>query len=189
MEALILDGLGNKNEMISKIKPVVQEQLRARGYRDEWIDLTATDIKYCLGCSYCSSRQPGICVINDDLQAIFPQMANCDFLIFLCGISFGGYNSQLKKVVDRYSVLGLPTYTIHHGELHHPLRYSKPNLFMSIGVDKAKSIQQSETFELVSERTAISCFIEKAATVVLDNSLDEDEIYEKLQQGFIKVGD
>lgn len=86
-------------------------------------------------------------------------------------------------------MLGLPTYTIHQGELHHPLRYSMPDLFIAIGVLKEKNKQQSKTFELVSERTAISCFTSKAATVVLDESLDDNGITKKLKAGFKQVGD
>ena len=189
MDALILNSLGNEDKIYPKIKTFIQKELPVLDYQYNWIDVIEKDIKYCLGCSYCSNKQPGICVIADDLQEIFPKIANCDLLIFLCAISFGGYNSELKRVVDRYSVLGLPTYTIHQGELHHPLRYSKPNLFMAIGVLKERNKQQSQTFELVSERTAISCFTSKAATVVLNDSLDDYGISKKLEAGFKKVGD
>ncbi len=189
MDALILNSLDTEDKIYPKIKNFIQEELPILGYQYNWIDVTDKDIKYCRGCSYCSNKQPGICVLADDLPEIFPKMANCDLLIFLCAISFGGYNSELKKVVDHYSVLGLPTYTIHQGELHHPLRYSKPDLFIAIGVLKEKNKQQSETFELVSERTAISCFTSKAATVVLDESLDDNGIIKKLKAGFKQVGD
>lgn len=186
MKALILNGLDIESEVYPKIKVVVNEKLKKLGYQRDWIDLSEKRIEYCTGCSYCS-KKPGICATNDDMQEIFPKMANSEFLVLLCSVSFGGYNSELKKVVDRYSVLGLPTYTIYKGELHHPVRYSMPNLFMAIGVLNENNIQQRETFELVSERTAISCFASKAATIILNLDQDKWTIKEKLNQGFVEM--
>ena len=134
MRAVILSGLDKGNNIYSNLKNVVIDKLRSLGYESSWIDLFDKEIDYCNGCGYCTEKEAGVCAKKDDMQGIFPKMANYEFLIYISSITFGGYNSQLKKAVDRYSALGLPTYTIRNGELHHPMRYSKPDQFMSIGI-------------------------------------------------------
>lgn len=188
MKALILSGLDSQSTVYVDVKDTLQKELKNLDFQSEWIDLTEKNIKYCTGCGYCSNNKPGICVLNDDMQEIFPEMANSEFLIFLCSISFGGYNSQLKKAVDRYSALGLPTYTVHKGELHHPGRYPNPDLFMSIGVLNEENKQYRETFELVSNRSAISFFASKSTTVIFNQFEDTNIIHENIKKGFDKMG-
>jgi len=144
-------------------------------------------IKHCSGCGYCSTEKPGLCVIKDDMQEIFPLMVNFPFHIYLSPLSFGGYNSELKKVVDRYSALGLPTYTIRNGELHHPPRYDNPEKFMAIGILDKENKEQKETFKLLSKRSAISCFASKASTVVFEQNEDRTIIKDKIIKGFSEM--
>ncbi len=118
---------------------------------------------------------------------IFPKMANSEIHIFISPISFGGYNSEMKKALDRYSTLGLVTYTVHKGELHHQPRYPNPTLFMSIGIMDKVSEKQEETFKLVSQRMAIASFVEKSSTVIL-NTLESNKVSDKLKKGFKELG-
>ncbi len=187
MKAVILNGLDIKNELYNDVKIVIEEELKKRGYKSNWVNLANKEIEHCTGCGYCSNKKPGLCIKNDDMQDIFPLMANSKFHIFLCPISFGGYNSELKKAVDRYGALGLPTYTVKHGELHHPMRYPNPVCFISIGVLSEEDKRQEETFKLVSERIAISCFALKADTVILNTNQENHTNIENLKRGFISM--
>ncbi len=188
MKALVLSGLESKNDIYAKVKDILEVEIGNQSYEMDWIDLTEKEIEYCNGCSHCSNIKPGLCAKNDDMQEIFPLMANSEFLIFLSPISFGGFNSELKKAVDRYSALGLPTYTIHRGELHHPPRYENPELFMSIGILEKENEKFQETFKLVSSRIAISCFAEREATVLLKKEQNHDSILTELKRGLLEMG-
>jgi len=183
MKALILNGLDIYHEMYKYLKSVIEDELKKKGYDSYWCNLTEKRIDYCTGCGYCSERKPGICVKRDDMQEIFPLMASSEFLIFVSPVSFGGYNSELKKAVDRYGAMALPTYTIHHQELHHPLRYPNPVAFMSIGILREENPDQQKTFELVSERMAICFFVSKTATVVLNEAQPDSIAMNKIREG------
>ncbi|MFW6238823.1 MAG: hypothetical protein ACOC5A_06275 [Halanaerobiales bacterium] len=122
------------------------------------------------------------------MQDIFPRMAGSEFHVFLSSVSFGGYNSALKKAIDRYSALGLPTYTFNRGEFHHPPRYPNPEKFLSVGILKEEDSRQEATFELVSERLAVSSFVSSWGSVILYQDRREEEIRESIKKGFTEMG-
>jgi len=188
VNSLILNGFKNDSIFYNKIKNKLLKILSEKNIKNNWIDLVEKDIEYCNGCGYCNMQNPGICAKNDDMKEIFPLMANSEVLIFISPIKFGCYNSQLKKAIDRYSVMGLPTYSVHKGELHHPARYNNPNYFMSIGILDQPNKDIEDTFKLVSDRNAICFFTEESRTLILNDSIKDSEIKNKITEGIKNLG-
>lgn len=186
MKALILNSLKEDDRLLDVIRNTVLTNLD-QSYKIEWIDLWEKNIEYCNGCGYCGYSKPGICVKNDDMQDIFPRMAKSELQIFISTISFGGYDSVLKKVLDRYCPLGVVTYEVYRGELHHPSRYPNPASLMSIGVQSNEDSKQGATYKLVAERMEVATFVEKAASVVLNRQLNDGQIKAELIHGLEKV--
>lgn len=186
MKALILSSVDDIPGKI--VETFIKGEFSKHNVTTDWINLTEKSIEYCNGCGFCSSKKPGLCAKKDDMIEILPKMANSEILIFFSNISFGGYDSQLKKVVDRYSVLGLQTYSVYKGELHHPSRYPNPTLFMSIGILPEENKKQEQTFELVSERIATCTFSKNSATVVLKRSQEEKQIIHNVKEAFNRIG-
>ena len=183
MNSLILNGLTKESSYYQSLKDNLIKLLAGKNNHIDWIDLIEKDIEYCNGCGYCNMKKPGICAKNDDMKEIFPLMAKAEVLIFISPISFGCYNSQLKKAVDRYSVMGLPTYTVYKGELHHPARYNNPCYFMSIGILDEPNKDMENTFKLVSNRNATCFFADKHETLIFNNFIEENEIKNKITNG------
>ncbi|MFW6264965.1 MAG: hypothetical protein ACOC3B_02550 [Bacillota bacterium] len=169
--------------MSSDIRQMLKKELEKQNYIVDWVDLASKEVLYCNGCNHCWSVKPGVCAKNDDMVDIFPKLANSELQIFITSISFGGFNSDLNKVLDRYVAMGVPTYRVYKGQLHHPVRYPNPELFMTIGILRNKNGRQEKTFELTSERMATCFYAKKAAAVVLK---EETEVHENLQK--VKIG-
>ena len=182
MNCLILNGLQKDSDFYCKIKDNLIKTLIENNIKNNWIDLFEKDIEYCRGCGYCNMENPGICIKNDDMQKIFPLMANSEVLIFVSPIKFGCINSQLKKAIDRYSVMGLPTYSVHKGELHHSTRYNNPSYFMSIGILEQPDEDMEDTFKLVSDRNANCFFADESESLIFNGSIKDNEIKIKLQK-------
>lgn len=123
MQALILNSLEPENDLYNTVKASITEELSKAGYKNKFINLREKNIEYCNGCGYCGEKEVGVCVKKDDMAEIYPEMANSEMYVFISPISFGGFDSEHKKVIDRISPLGVSGYTIHRGELHHPMRY------------------------------------------------------------------
>ncbi len=66
----------------------------------EKIFLRDKKITYCVGRLACQSNG-GICVQNDDMDAILDKMNQADVLVMATPIYFYNMNAQLKALIDR----------------------------------------------------------------------------------------
>jgi len=69
------------------------------GAQTELVSVSDKNIAPCDGCNGC--RKTGICLIKDDMQAIYHQMETSDAIIFGSPVYFGSVSAQGKAVMDR----------------------------------------------------------------------------------------
>ena len=188
MKAVILNSLAVEEELNSIIKPFINQHLSKLGYEVKIFNLSERNIAPCTGCDYCFEQEVGVCCKKDDMQDIYPELANSEFYIFITPISFGGFNSELKKAIDRFMPLILPTYTINKGELHHPLRYNNPKKITTIGFLKEHFKEQKNTFELVTKRLEKAFFLSRAVTVIAKETEDNSLLEKKIKEGLNEMG-
>lgn len=96
MKTLILDGSHANDAPAGKIVNALRHHLPDA----ETIVLREQKIGNCAGDFYCWVRNPGVCNINDDNRTIAAKTAQSDVVIYLTPVTFGGYSSQLKRMVD-----------------------------------------------------------------------------------------
>ena len=82
-------------------------------------------VKPCMGCLGCWFKTPGRCVIDDRCSDIPIRISECDELILISPVLFGGYSESIKAVIDRSIPYILPYFRIVDGEMHHKMRYKK----------------------------------------------------------------
>lgn len=82
---------------------VEQSALAARegGAEIEEIDLRGLTIQPCDGCDGCI-RTGKYCVLQDDMQALYPKILNADALLLASPIYWFTYSAQLKLMIDRW---------------------------------------------------------------------------------------
>jgi multimeric flavodoxin WrbA len=88
----------------------------------------------CAGCFGCWTRTPGECVVEDGARDVLRSYVGSDIVVYVTPVTFGGYSSQLKKLLDRIilSVLD-PRFTVVGGEVHHLLRYRRYPKTLGLG--------------------------------------------------------
>ncbi len=74
----------------------------------EILDLSALEIKPCIGCFSCWSKTPGKCVIKDDMALISEKIIAADVIIESFPLYFFGMPSKLKAMTDRCLPFMLP---------------------------------------------------------------------------------
>lgn len=79
---------------------------------------------HCQGCFKCWVKNPGFCVYRDHIQHIGRDVGKCDELVFISKITYGGFSSSVKRVVDRSISFSLPLFEMRANEVHHPKRYA-----------------------------------------------------------------
>jgi len=88
-----LRGLGGeKAHEVTHFRPIEMEIAHCRGAE-------------CMGCSSGSG-----CVIEDDMQAVYPVFRDADVVVMATPMFWGYMTSQLKTLFDRFEAVVSPTY-------------------------------------------------------------------------------
>lgn len=126
MKALVLDGSREGDSLTPVAVLGMTSALAGRADFVELVKPRELAIAPCAGCFGCWTRTPGECVIKDDARDVVGSYVGSDLVVYVTPVTFGGYSSELKKLLDRIilSVLD-PRFTVVGGEVHHRLRYRR----------------------------------------------------------------
>ena len=110
-------------------------------------DINNLTIHGCTGCWTCWVHDPGKCIFEDDMVAIYKSIVKADFLLFISSVKAGFIQSDIKKVIERMFALLLPHMTILNDELHHIPRYdNQPKIGLVIVGEEKHDNEQEEIF-------------------------------------------
>lgn len=179
MSIVILDAMEGGNNISSSLKEVLADT----GNETISFELKNMNILPCRSCGACGFKSPGRCVLQDDSHEVLKAIARCSIFIMLTPIRFGGYNSTLKKVVDKFMSLALPAYTVKNGHLIHPARYGS-KCIMGIGVYDGSSRDQETCFRRIVENNAFN-LQSSYRTLILRQSYDVEKLKQEIS-GLLK---
>ena len=94
----------------------------------EWVRPNEMQFVACQHCGGCSAT--GICVVKDDMQAVYDLIQRMDAMLLASPIYFGSVTAQVKALIDRAQALWARKYL-----LHQPLSAdgkARPLLFLSV---------------------------------------------------------
>ena len=113
--------------------------LRDRGFETEFFTVRGKDIGFCTHCDHCL-REKG-CIIQDDVQGLYPLLREAEGLIFASPVYNGGVSAQTKAVMDRTRALLASDPNVFRG---------KAGMAIAVGGDRSGgqelAIQQIITF-------------------------------------------
>ncbi len=156
MRALLLNGTIDTNPEIEKIHNIVINLLRQAQFHVNDILLKERNIAPCQGCFDCWVKTPGQCIIDDYGRKITEQLIRNELVVHLSPITFGGYSSELKKVIDRSIPIVLPFFRKFEGEIHHEQRYKERPSLIVIGYQDSQNSKQEETFRELVYRNSLN---------------------------------
>jgi len=182
-QAIILNGGGAAAPYVD-LAARAEAWSRGRGLAATLFDLTAMEIKPCLGCFGCWLKTPGRCIIKGDMDEIVARLAATDMQILITPVSFGGYGFHLKKALDRCIPILLPFFEWINNEMHHPLRYEYgKRRFAVVGVLPEPDIENERIFHQLVRRNAINMHAEPAS-IVLNGREPGNYLADQLDAGF-----
>jgi multimeric flavodoxin WrbA len=168
MNALILNGSLKHQHRLIPIQKILMEELVSAGWDVEPILLHEYEIRSCIGCFRCWDTTPGLCFQKDEAQDILKKIIRTDLLIFLTPLTFGGYSSELKKIIERMLGLLQPGMTIIEGESHHLKRYERYPSLLALGAVETKDDDEVQIFNKLMKRHSLNFYPPKhEAEVVL----------------------
>ena len=152
---LVLNGALAGDETLEPVEEALlallrEERTEIRGYAMRDVPLA-----HCQGCFECWTTTPGLCKTEGDAgREITAALIKSDLLVILTPVTFGGYSSEIKKVMDRIICLVLPFFRRVDGEVHHSRRYPRYPAVAAIGVLGAPDEEQARIFRSLVERNA-----------------------------------
>lgn len=157
MKALVLDGSREGDSLAPVAVLGMTSALAGRADFVELVKPRELAIAPCAGCFGCWTRTPGECVIKDDARDVVGSYVGSDLVVYVTPVTFGGYSSELKKLLDRIilSVLD-PRFTVVGGEVHHRLRYRRYPKTVGFGTLPSPDPEAERLFARLVARNGIN---------------------------------
>jgi multimeric flavodoxin WrbA len=162
MKALILDGSPENDGTGDRLRRVMTAELLQRGWQVEHILLREKKIGPCAGDFYCWVRRPGVCNIDDDNRQLAAAVVNSDLMVWLTPVTFGGYSSVLKGVVDHLIQNISPYFTRLAGETHHRRRYARYPDFLLAGWQETPDERAEAVFRFLGYRNTLNFYARRS---------------------------
>ncbi|WP_129628618.1 NAD(P)H-dependent oxidoreductase [Candidatus Oscillochloris fontis] len=156
MRTLILDGTWPNDPHVAQVHTALRHHLGLRGWNTEHILLREQKISNCAGDFFCWVKTPGICIANDANRMIAAAIVRSDLMIYLTPITFGGYSSALKRMIDHQIQNISPYFTTIGGETHHKKRYKYYPSMLVIGWHDQPDAHSEAIFGHLAHRNAIN---------------------------------
>jgi multimeric flavodoxin WrbA len=158
------------------------EELGSAGWSVEPILLLEVEIRRCIGCFKCWDTTPGECFQKDQTQDIVEKIIRADLLILLTPLTFGGYSSELKKIIERMLCLLLPGMTIIEGESHHLKRYDRYPSLLALGVTETLDDEEVQIFNTLIKRHSLNFYPPKHKAELFLTGDEEEKIRERTKK-------
>jgi multimeric flavodoxin WrbA len=100
-QILILKGSPRERGNSATLAERAAEGARDAGAQVESIYLHGLDIRPCDACDLCLEPGSG-CVIEDDMQPLYPKLAEADAILLASPIYWFTFSAQLKVCIDRW---------------------------------------------------------------------------------------
>jgi multimeric flavodoxin WrbA len=156
MRAVVMNGLHKGDTVGEAVYEQVQSSLRAGGWEVEPFVLRDHKIAPCVEDFGCWIWMPGECLIKDAAHTITASFLTSDLTVFITPVTFGGYSSELKKVLDRSIGFALPYLKSLNGETHHPVRYDRTPALFFVGTDAAPDAERQRIFRALVSRNELN---------------------------------
>lgn len=102
MKITVLQGSarlgGNTARLVAKFK----EGAESAGHTVEVVNVGIMKINGCIGCEYCHTKGNGECVQKDDMQKVYPALADCDLLVIASPVYYWSFTGQIQSTITRF---------------------------------------------------------------------------------------
>lgn len=185
MKTLILDGSHSDDPLAERLNTTLQKSLLARGWDSELITLRDKKIGVCAGDFFCWVKNPGQCNTDDDNRIIAAKFMQAELVVLLTPVTFGGFSSQLKRMLDHLIQNVSPYFTRIHGEIHHQKRYQNYPRVIFAGWLSNPNPQAEDIFRHLSGRVSINMNSGTSICEIIHGAPNDEELA-KVSENWLK---
>jgi multimeric flavodoxin WrbA len=139
---LIVNGSPRKNGNSVILAEQVAAGARAAGAQVESFFLQNMNIQPCNACDACQETSDGDCIIQDDMQTLYPKLRRADAIVIASPIYWFTFNAQTKLFIDRwYALQGSSGNVLAGKQIGVVLTYGDTDPFTSGAVNAIRTFQ------------------------------------------------
>ena len=108
MNVLILQGSPRANGNTAWMAEEYRKAAVAAGHKVTLVDVSHKKIAGCMACEYCHDKGNGACVQKDDMQELYPLLAEAEVLVLAAPIYCFTLSAQIQAPIQRIYNLNKP---------------------------------------------------------------------------------
>ncbi len=108
MNILILQASPRANGSTAWMAEEYKKAAEAAGHQVTLVNVSKKKIAGCLACEYCHTKGNGACIQKDDMQELYPLMAEAEVLVLASPIYYFTMNTQMQAPIQRMYCVGSP---------------------------------------------------------------------------------
>ena len=108
MKVLILQSSPRANGNTAWMADEFKKAAESAGHDVTLVNVSKKKIAGCLACEYCHGKGNGACVQKDDMQELYPLMAETEALILASSIYYFTLNAQIQAPIQRMYCVNSP---------------------------------------------------------------------------------
>ena len=107
-KVIVVIGSPRKNGNCAALAERAAEGIADSGASAETFNLHEMNIKPCTACDSCTESADALCVIEDDMQVLYPKLLEASGLVIASPVYWFTMSAQTKLFIDRCYALGSP---------------------------------------------------------------------------------
>ena len=108
MKVLILQASPRANGNTAWMAEEYKNAAEAAGHNVTLVNVARKKIAGCLACEYCHTKGNGACIQKDDMQELYPLMAEADVLVLAAPIYYFTLCAQIQAPIQRMYCVNSP---------------------------------------------------------------------------------
>ena len=108
MNILILQGSPRANGNTAWMAEEFKNAAEAAGHQVTLVNVAKKKIAGCLACEYCHTKGNGACIQKDDMQELYPLMAEAEALVLAAPIYYFTLCAQIQAPIQRMYCVNAP---------------------------------------------------------------------------------
>ena len=108
MNVLILQGSPRANGNTAWMAEEFKNAAETAGHQVTLVNVAHKHIAGCLACEYCHNKGNGACIQKDDMQSLYPLMAEAEALILAAPIYYFTLSAQIQAPIQRMYCVNAP---------------------------------------------------------------------------------
>ena len=108
MNILILQSSPRANGNTAWMAEEYKKAAEAAGHEVTLVNVSKKKIAGCLACEYCHGKGNDACIQQDDMQELYPLMADAEVLVLAAPIYYFTMNAQIQAPIQRMYCVNSP---------------------------------------------------------------------------------